>query len=146
MAVTEAELAAVLNHCRSLLDAAERLATARMTRGDEATQALGQWRGPYAEVFAGEVDAESRDWTVRVAGFRAEADEWAWVWADTVNRINRTRREAAVDEISSQRGFGETLVDLAVGDDSGEQVREFEPVGVPVAATRYRATGGLESF
>ncbi len=89
---------------------------------------------------------ESSDLRSVIAGLRDEADAWARVWADTVNAVNRDRRQARVGEISAARGVGERLVDIVAGDDSTEHLRHYLPVLVPTAATRYAPTGGLERF
>ena len=105
-----------------------------------------RWEGEFRDTFVIRMDHELIDLAARVNGLRAEADEWAAVWAETVNHVNQQRRADAVDRISDARGTGEQFVDIFVGDDSGEQVREVRPVPVPTAASRYAATGGLETF
>lgn len=146
MAVSQYELDAILDHCRSLIDAADEFDAAAGARADKASSAKTRWEGPFRREFNDRSDYESSDLDSRVRGFRTEADQWAQIWADTVNKINTERQQAAVDQISSNRGFGESFVDVFVGDDSHEQVRSVEPVSVPSEATRFAATGGLESF
>ena len=146
MPVTESELAAVLDHCRSLIDAGDQLEQAARERSRKAEVATGAWEGPHRLTFNDRYAEESEDLHRRIRGLRSEAHAWARIWAEAVNRINRERRERAVEEISSSRGIGESLVDIFVGDDSGDQVRAFQPVPVPTEATRFAATGGLETF
>lgn len=146
MAVTSAELDAILDHCRSLIDAASDLSDEARARANKADIAGKKWEGPHYVTFTRRLDAEAQDLAARSRELRAEADAWAQAWADNVNRLNRQRREEAIDLISSQRGFGESFVDVFVGDDSGDQVRDYEPVSVPVEDNRYAPTGQLESF
>ncbi len=144
--VTEAELAAILDHCRALVDAADQLDRSSRERVGKATAATARWEGDFRDVFIQRFDHEADDLLDQARGFRAEADAWASVWATTVDHLNHQRRQAAVDRISDARGTGERFVDVFVGDDSGQQVRPVEPVLVPTAATRFAATGGLERF
>ena len=144
--VTERELAAILDHCRSLIDAADEFAQAARGRAGKAALATAEWEGEFRETFVRRFDHEAEDLADRVSGLRADADSWAMAWADTVNELNRQRRQAAIDRISDTRGAGERFVDFFVGDDSSEQVRAVDPVPVPTAATRFAATGGLEWF
>jgi len=146
VAVTEWELVAVLDHCRSLIDAADQLGHVGRQRDWRAEAAVRHWEGPHRVTFDARYADESADLAHRASGLRSEADDWARIWAESVNRINQQRRQDAVDQISSQRSVGESFVDLFVGDDSGQQVRAFQAVAVPTAATRYAATGGLETF
>jgi hypothetical protein len=146
MTATELELAAVLDHCRNLVDAADRLAHVGRERDRRYEVAVRQWAGPHRQSFDARYRQESADLSTRIWGLRSEADAWAVVWADEVNRINQRRRDAAVDLVSAGRGLGESFVDLFVGDDSSHQVRAYHPVAVPTAANRFVATGGLESF
>lgn len=146
MTVVESELAAVLDHCRTLIDASDQFDQAGQQRIRMYEVATSDWEGPHRLTFATRFTDESTDLAQRASGLRAEADAWARIWADAVNRINQERRQAAVDEVRSQRGLGESIVDLFVGDDSAQQVRPFHPVSVPTAATRFAATGGLETF
>jgi hypothetical protein len=146
MAVTEHELAAILDHCRSLVDGAESLVDAVTARADRAAQALLRWDGEFRDQFVQRLDHEAIDLSARAAGLRAEADAWAAVWASTVNELNQRRREAAVDRVRDARGNGERFIDVFVGDDSSDQVRAFVPVSTPTAASGFAATGGLETW
>ncbi len=146
MAVTDSELAAILDHCRSLIDAADQFEHAARARADRAIAAMRAWDGPHRDEFDFRFRGEADDLGDRVRRLRVEADAWAQVWADTVNETNRRRREDAVERISASRGVGESFVDLFVGDDSDQQVRDHRPVSVPLAVHRYAATGGLERF
>ena len=62
------------------------------------------------------------------------------------NRVNRERRAEAVERLRRERGVGERFVDVFHGDDSDDLVRRVDQVLVPIAQTRYSATGGLEWF
>lgn len=146
MAVSEYELAAILDHCRALIDAADQFEDYASARADNARRAKVQWEGPYRDEFGSRFEEEADDLGRRVRGLRSEADDWAIVWAETVNTLNQERHQQAVDEISSNRGLGESFVDVFVGDDSSEQVRPYQPVSVPTRSSRYAATGGLETF
>lgn len=146
MAVSEYELNAILDHCRSLIDAADQFEESATHRTEKARIAKAKWEGPFRGDFNFRLDEELADLANRARAFRSEADQWAQIWADTVNEMNERRRESAINEISSRRGFGESFVDVFVGDDSHEQVRPHEPVTVPTAESRYSATGGLEMF
>ena len=144
--VSEFELDAVLDHCRALLDAAEHAEAAGSARSVRVEAALVAWQGPFGRDFRSRAEQEADDLRDVVDGLRSEADEWAQVWADTVNAVNEQRHQARVDEISGARGFGERTFDHLVGDDSEDMVRDLERVSVPTAETRYAATGGLERF
>lgn len=146
MPVTEADLLAILRHCRNLLDAAEQVDAAAAERDRAAMDALAAWSGELADVFRTRRDDEAVDLATCASDLRADADAWAQVWADTVNEINTRRRADAVDQVRDRRGFGEQFVDIFHGDDSDAQVRSYEPIPVPTAASRYAATGGLETF
>lgn len=146
MAVTERELAAILDHCRSLVGAAGELTSAAAARTDRATQALVRWEGEFRDQFIRRFDHEAEDIADRATGLRAEADAWASVWASAVNELNQQRRQVAVDRVRDDRGAGEQFVDFFVGDDSSEQVRAFVPVSAPTAATGFAPTGGLETW
>ncbi len=146
MAVTEAELAAILDHCRALLDAADEVERAARARSARAETAARRWDGPHRDEFVVRLADEVDDLGDRVRRLRVEADAWAQVWADTVNELNRRRREEAVERVRSDRGVGESFVDLFVGDDSEQHVRGHHPVPVPTATSRFAATGGLEWF
>lgn len=141
--VSEDDLHQVLSHCRALLDAAAELVAVGSRRGIEIAEALIAWQGPHGRTFRDRVDAEATDLRLSIAGLRRDADAWAQVWADTVNHQNRQAREAKVAEVTGARSVGERFVDLFVGDDSADLVGELEAVTVPVAGTRYAATGGL---
>ncbi len=146
MSLSELDLAQILAHCRDLLDAATQLNGLATGRYDAAYRATRRWTGEHAETFAARLDAEAEDLAARSRELKQDADDWARIWADTVAAINRERREAAVDRVRSERGFGEQLVDIVHGDDSADLVQPFTSVRVPTAAERYAATGGLESF
>jgi hypothetical protein len=144
--ISEFELDAVLAHCRALLDVAGQVEVAGSARSVTVEAALVAWQGPFGRDFRVRAEREADDLRVVVDGLRGEADEWARVWADTVNAINEQRHQARVEEISAARGFGERTFDRLVGDDSEDMVRDLEWVSVPTADTRYAATGGLERF
>lgn len=146
MPVSEYELSAILDHCRRLIDAADQFDDAAGSRRNKAVTATEKWEGPFRVDFGQRFEYEAIDLAAKARSFRSEADEWANIWAETVNEINEQRRKEAVDQIKSQRSFGESFVDIFVGDDSGDQVRAYQPVTVPTEASRYAATGGLESF
>ncbi|MGH1490131.1 MAG: hypothetical protein ACRBK7_12185 [Acidimicrobiales bacterium] len=146
MSVSEFELARILAHCRELLDAGSQLNNRAVGRHRVAADALRRWSGQHGETFRARLDDEAEDLSAVSRSLRAEADEWAWVWAQTVNDINRRRREAAVERAQELRGVGEQIIDVFHGDDSEQQVRSFDLVAVPTAASRYAATGGLETF
>ncbi|MEL6980849.1 MAG: hypothetical protein AAFO29_00330, partial [Actinomycetota bacterium] len=129
--MTERELAAILDHCRSLVDAADNLTGTAAARAEQAGQALVRWEGEFRDLFINRVDHEATDLADRAIGLRAEADAWAGVWADTVNELNQQRRQDAVDRVSDTRGTGERFIDFFVGDDSSDQIRAFVPVPIP---------------
>lgn len=141
------ELTAILDHCRSLLDASHEVRSTANVRAFKAATAKRHWEGAFKIDFTNRFDAESDDLTARSRGLKEEADAWAEVWASAVNEENERRRQEAVDAVSDARGFGEKFGDFWIGhDDSGDQVRTVEPVSVPTAETRYAPTGGLEAF
>ena len=107
---------------------------------------LRLWRGPHARTFAARATDEELETGTCVTLLHEQADDWAQLWADTVNEINRQRRESAVTELSSSRGFLERTADRLLSDDSGDLVAGFVPVVVPQADQRYAATGGLVSY
>ena len=144
--VGEEDLDLVLVHCRALLDGAEDLDGAQGDWSASADEALGAWTGPHARTFAARASDNHAAAAVCSGLLREEADQWAWVWAETVNMLNQQRRENAVADMSSTRGLGEQFGDLFLGDESGDRVAEFESVAVPRAENRYAATGGLVSF
>jgi hypothetical protein len=144
--VTDDDLDEVLGYCRALLDGAEELEAAGGARGVAIDDALRAWRGPLARDFAQRMTVEADDQAAVARLLRDEADAWAEIWADTVNRANRARHAARVEEVAAARSLGEQLVDVFVGDDSPAEVRSFEEVRVPIAATRYAPTGGLERY
>ncbi len=146
MAVSEDDLAAVLDYCRALAAGADQLELAARDRDAAVTAALVAWRGPLARAFAVRSSEEAVDLAAVVRGLRDEADDWARVWADTVNAVNRARHDARVEEFSGARSMGERLVDVLAGDDSDDQVRPFIEVAVPTTRTGYAPTGGLERF
>ncbi len=146
MGVVESCLAAVLDHCRSLFDAADHLEQIGRERDRTFEVTIRIWEGPHRVTFENRYREESVDRAQRVRGLRAEADAWAAVWADEVNRINRECRSEAVAATGTRQGFGEGVLDLYIGDDSGGRVRAFDPVVAPTAVTRFTATGGLETF
>lgn len=146
MTVTEDDLGLVLGHCRDLLSAADELREIARLRGEKAEGALRLWEGSHSRTFVVRKEEEDRDIGEQGAALRREADAWARVWADTVDRINGDRRAAAVEAERASRGSGESFIDLFVGDDSGEMVRSFVPVTTPTAETNYSATGGLERY
>jgi hypothetical protein len=146
MTVSEDDLAAVLDHCRVLAAGADQLVAVARDRDAAVTVALVAWRGPLARAFAERSSEEAVDLAVVVRGLRDEADDWARVWADTVNAVNRARHDARVEEFSGARSVGERLVDVLVGDDAGDQVGPFVEVAVPTARAGFAPTGGLERF
>lgn len=146
MSVSEADLLTILSHCRDLLAAANELEAIRGDRHERIGVATRQWRGPHARTFGQRIGDEGLDIDSRITGLKNDADEWASIWARTVNEINTARRDAAVDAERNSRSFGESFVDVFVGDDSNDMVRSYTPVDVPTAATNYAATGGLEYF
>lgn len=146
MLMSEQDLADALRHCRTMADTAEELRSIANRRLEETTRMLQTWRGPHAETFRGGLQREGLLVQRCVDALRSEADEWARLWADTVNDENRRRHEAAVAAVSAQRGVGEHVVDLFVGDDSGGQVRDFVRVAVPTASQRYAPTGELVHY
>lgn len=135
--VTSDDLDAVLAHCRALWAGAEQVEAAGRARDGAVTGALVGWRGPLARTFAERATAEAEELAAVVRALRAEAEAWAGVWADTVNTVNRARREAQVAEVSGAR---------SPGDDPGALVAPFTPVAVPSAATGFAPTGGLVWF
>jgi hypothetical protein len=144
--MTDGDLEAVLIHARALVDGADQLDWVRSDRAAAATQALLRWQGPHADTFEARISEEDDLLQRRAQDLRREADEWAGVWAETVNRINAERHQAAVDEVRSRRGFGEQFFDMFVGDDSDQFVPPYHRVSVPSAATGFQATGGLENY
>lgn len=146
MALTESDLVEILLHCRDLAAAADHLDDLDTSRGADAETLLNYWFGPHADTFRQRAEDDSQSIRDRARNLRAEADEWARAWADTVNQINRQRREDAVEAEQARRGTGERFFDRFLGDDSDDQVRDYVPVPVPTAASGYAATGGLETF
>jgi hypothetical protein len=146
MALTESDLTEILLHCRDLAAAADHLDGLNISRGADAETLLNFWVGPHADTFGQRAGDDSQSMRDRSRNLRAEADEWARVWADTVNQINSQRREDAVEAERHRRGTGEQFFDIFLGDDSDDQVRDYVPVPVPTAASGYAATGGLETF
>lgn len=146
MSLNQADLDAVLRHCRTLLNLAEQLRSEARTRADSATEALADWNGDFADVFRTRMDDEAIDLANRARDLLTDADSWARIWADALNAENRRRRARAVEDEKNQRGFGERFVDVFHGDDSGSQIRPYHDAPDPTAATRYQATGSLESF
>ena len=145
MPLSETDLAQVLAHCRDLLDASTQLDSLAVGRHGAAVEARRRWEGEH-ELAGLRMEGEADDLTACSRELLDDADAWARTWADTVNQINRQRREAAVEQLRSERGFGERFVDVFHGDDSDGLVHPVELVAVPTAQTRYAATGGLESF
>lgn len=146
MSLTEADLSRVLDHARQLQDAADQLRAIGRSRGDAVVDALVDWEGWTADTFALRATDDDRELLALANRLDAQAQDWAEVWADTVNLINADRREAAVKAEKESRGAGERFVDTFVGDDSDELVREFEPVRVPRADRGFAPTGGLETY
>ena len=144
--VTDDDLEAVLRHCRALLDAANELDAVLSSRVAEAENVLRVWSGSHARTFAARATDEDTETRGCVVLLHQQADQWAQLWADTVNEINRRRRESAVAELSSSRGFLERGADLLLGDDSGDLTAEFVAVTVPRADQRYAATGELVTY
>jgi hypothetical protein len=146
MPVSQTDLDAVLRHCRTLLDVADELSSITTARADAATGALQRWNGDYADQFRTRMDHESLDLRARDRQLRADADSWARIWAQALNEENHRRRQDAVQAERDRRGFGEQFVDIFHGDDSERQVRAYHNAPVPTAASRYQATGWLETF
>lgn len=146
MSVSEFELSKILAHCRDLADAGAQLNNRAVGRYRVAADAQRLWSGDHGDTFRSRMEYEAQELSSVARGLMTEADEWAHVWAQTVNQINRRRREAAVQQVRDQRGVGEQIIDVFVGDDSDQLVRAFHPVAVPTAASGYAPTGGLESF
>lgn len=146
MSLSEFELAQILVHCRQLFDASTQLNYLAVGRHRVAFDARRGWVGEHADTFGLRMEQEAVDLTARSRELLDDADAWARVWADTVNQINQQRRDAAVQRLRDERGFGEQLVDVFHGDDSKDHVPTVRPVSVPTAQTRYAPTGGLESF
>jgi len=145
MSLSESDLAQILAHCRDLLDASTQLNHLAVGRHERAWLTRRRWEGELEVTFGHRMQDEADDLSARSRELLDDADAWARVWADTVNELNRQRREAAVERRRSERGFGEQFVDIFHGDDSDDLVRSVEPVAVPTAQARYAATGGLES-
>ena len=146
MSLSETELAQILAHCRDLLDASTQLNLLASERHRAAVGARRLWEGEHETTFGLRMKNEANDLAALEGDLLADADAWAQVWADTVNQLNRQRRNDAVERRRNERGFGEQLVDIVHGDDSDALVRPLELVPVPTAQTRYTATGGLELF
>lgn len=146
MPLSEADLAQILAHCRDLLDASTQLNHLAVGRYAAAFEARRRWEGEHEVTFGLRMSDEADDLTARSRELLDDADAWARIWADTVDQMNRRRRDDAVEQRRNERGVGEQLVDIVHGDDSDDLVRPFESVPVPTAQTRYAATGGLESF
>lgn len=146
MSLSESDLAQILVHCRDLLDASTQLNVLAVGRHEAAANARRRWEGELEVAFGLRMEAEADDLSARSRELLDDADAWAQVWADTVNQINRQRREEAVERRRNERGHGERFVDIFHGDDSDDLVRSVQLVTVPTAPTRYAATGGLESF
>ena len=146
MSLSELELSQILDNCRQLLDASTQLNYLAVRRHDVAFNARRLWVGEHADTFGSRMEAEAEDLIARSRELLDDADAWARVWADTVNQINQQRRDAVVQRLSDERGYGEQLVDVFHGDDSKDHVPTMQPVSVPMAQTRFAPTGGLESF
>lgn len=146
MATFEQDLADILRHCRAMIDVADDVEAVVRVRAEDAERALRSWRGPKAEHFRTRQQAEALTARQCLDLLRNEADEWARVWAETVNEENRRRHQAAVDAVRARRGLGEQFVDLFVGDDSELHIAEVEPVAVPSAGQRYAPTGRLVDY
>ena len=146
MSLSESDLAQILAHCRDLLDASMELNHLAVGRHESAWQARRSWEGELEVTFGRRMGDEADDLSARSRELFDDADAWAQVWAETVNRINRQRRDQAVEQRRNERGYGEQLVDVFHGDDSEGLVRSVQLVAVPTAHTRYAATGGLELF
>ena len=146
MSLSEFDLAQILAHCRDLLDASTQLNYLAVGRNEMAWRARRRWEGEHEVAFGLRMEGEADDLSARSRELLNDADAWARVWADTVNEINRQRREAAVEQRRAERGFGERFVDVFRGDDSEDLVRSVQLVVVPTAQTRYVATGGLELY
>ena len=146
MSLSESDLAQVLAHCRDLLDASTQLEDLAVGRHEAAVEARHRWEGEHEVTFGLRMGSEADDLTACSRELADDADAWARIWADTVNQINRQRRDAAVEQLRRERGIGERFIDVFHGDDSDGLVPPVELVAVPTARTRYAATGGLESF
>ena len=86
--VTESELAAVLQHCRTLQAAADEVLATMDARRPWVEAALRSWRGPTLGWIRGAVADEEYRAQVCAARLRAEADGWAQFWADVLNAHN----------------------------------------------------------
>lgn len=89
MAATQSELDAILSHCRALLGAANEFDRNEQARAVKAGRAKKRWQGPYRQDFDRRSDYEGYDIATRVRGMRDEADQWADIWAYTVNQENQ---------------------------------------------------------
>jgi hypothetical protein len=146
MSLSEDDLALDLAHCRDLLDASTQLNSLAVGRHETAWQARRRWESEHEVTFGLRMESEADDLSARSRELLDDADAWARVWADAVNRINRERRAEAVERLRRERGVAERFVDVFHGDDTDDLVRRVDPVLVPIAQTRYSATGGLEWF
>ena len=146
MSLYEADPAQIPAHCRDLLDASIQLNHLAVGRNAAAFEARRHWEGEHEVTCGLRMSDEADDLTARSRELLDDADAWARIWADTVDQMNRRRRDDAVERRRNERGVGKQIVDIFHGDDSDDLVRPFESVAVPMAQTRYAATGGLESF
>jgi len=72
MVATEAELAAILDHRRSLVDVADQLDQVATERSGKAE--VTRWAGEFRDVFVQRFDPEVDDLLDRIRGLRSEAD------------------------------------------------------------------------
>ncbi len=89
------------------------------------------------------LDAADRIDGMAARRLRSEADAWAQVWADTVNRVNGQRHNN-LDTRLQECCRGRPPVTNRIDDgESAGTMGGIEPVEAPVALTRYAATGTL---
>ena len=134
-----------LRLARDLHATAQRLELLLTERDHRATTALRSWRGPHGDVFRARATTEDQEARSVVGALTVEALDWAQAWADAINEQNRRNRERRVQELSDARAIGERLVDLAVGDDSDQQVADLRYISVP-RAPDFVPTGSLQRF
>ena len=146
MSLYEADPAQIPAHCRDLLDALDPAEPSRGRSERRGVRGSPSLEGEHEVTCGLRMSDEADDLTARSRELLDDADAWARIWADTVDQMNRRRRDDAVERRRNERGVGKQIVDIFHGDDSDDLVRPFESVAVPMAQTRYAATGGLESF
>lgn len=124
-----------LQLAKQLWDLADALSLSRESRMTATREGASGWIGKYADDFSNRVGTEHETANQIERLMREEAQAWADAWRQAMDEQNRRNRAAKVDAVRQQRGWGEKMVDVFVGDDSEDQVTGFVPASTPQPPT-----------